>query len=234
MHQLRSMQALKAKHDSDAPLEVHRLRVALRREQAVRDEVQQQLDALKRSSDMSRYAAGPGHSAGGDALELALADKDQTDRLCARLRLENQALREELRVVQEELGEVEEAGEAMAQEHERETALLRQRLRLCEDDAAVADEEVRRLQARYSVLVAQLQERGISRYLVEEGQVGLEALAADAHQGVDVDMLWQELHLVGHERDRAISGLLHIMAELPREFQVARRPLCATSPAALR
>jgi predicted nucleic acid-binding Zn-ribbon protein len=251
VHQLRSMQALKGKEDSDAPLEVHRLRAALRREQAVRDEVQQQLDALKRSSatmeaygtgsvgamrDVARGGVSPRQ--GGEqraaaedqarkqmararSLEVMAGEKE---RECARLRHETATLRDDVRALHEEMDEAEAAAEAMAQQHERDTSLLRQRLRLCENDVAMAEEELRRVQGRYSVLAALVHERGISRYVAQAGDVGLEALVADAHQGVHVDMLWEELHLVGLERDELEAGLLDVTAHLSRECQV--RPGC--------
>ncbi len=52
LNQVRTVQSLNGKHDADQPLEIHRLRAALRREQAVRDELEKEVDALKRSSQV--------------------------------------------------------------------------------------------------------------------------------------------------------------------------------------
>ena len=59
LHELRSMQALKLKSNG-TDLEVHRLRAALNREQAVRGELEKELDSHKRASQTGGAAAARG------------------------------------------------------------------------------------------------------------------------------------------------------------------------------
>lgn len=264
MHELRSMQSLKAKNDPEEPLEVHRLRAALRREQAVRDELEKEVDALKGSrtrnatvGDNTASAASQEAPASREmipdssratrshdgqhkesssvlseelrketararAMEVIAGEKD---RECGRLREETLLLRDELYAAQQEMAELESAAESMASRAEKECTQMRERLRLSEGDVEVAEEEKRDAQRRYRLLVEQLHRRGIAQYDAGQGHLGMERLVTSVHEGVDEDMLWEEMHLLGHERDLLASALLDLLADLSRACDTLSVPL---------
>jgi hypothetical protein len=230
MYQARSVKALQGK-DGEQPLETHRLRAALRREQAVREELQKEVDSLKgmsaRATPQESTRSGADResaavmseqmrkeSARARSFEVMVGEKE---RECARLRQQTQQLRDEVADGKRLIHQLETDFNAEKALFEKEEQALKDRLAYLTEDLAVARDEASEAQRRYRVLSRQLEDRGIARNEPRESDLGFEKLTMAVHEPVSMEMLWEELCLVGHERDVLLQQVAQIVTTLRDE-----------------